>query len=113
MAWTKGMKSPNPGGRPKGAGLVRELAQTYTEDSIKALAAMMKNKRTPPSVRVSAAQTLLDRGWGRAPQYLEVEDKGLRGVLEGMHHEKESDTEAWVKDLIKDSKSDNSEDKTH
>jgi hypothetical protein len=60
--------SGNPGGRPKGSGLVRELAQGYTQSSIKILADIAKDKKAPHAARVSAANSLLDRGWGKPAQ---------------------------------------------
>lgn len=70
-------QSGNPGGRPKEAPEVRELARAHTPDAIKALSEIVKNKKANPSARVSAAAVLLDRGYGRASQDLTV-----RGSLE-------------------------------
>jgi hypothetical protein len=44
------------------------LCRAYTEESIRHLAAIMRQPEYPPAARVSAAGILLDRGWGRAPQ---------------------------------------------
>ena len=59
-------QSGNPGGRPKMAESVRDLARAHTEDAIKTLVAMLKAKTD--RARVAAAQALLDRGWGKAAQ---------------------------------------------
>lgn len=67
--WEKGGPSPNPGGRPKEIGHVVELARQHTEEAIEALVEIV-NDRTAGNVRarVTAANALLDRAWGRAPQ---------------------------------------------
>lgn len=65
-------RSGNPGGRPKVAAEVRELARQYTDVAIKALTDIMQDEKSPPAARVSAATVLLDRAYGRAPQDLTV-----------------------------------------
>lgn len=64
-------QSGNPGGRPKLTGHVQELARAHTEDAIKTLAAIMLDKKANATSRATAAQALLDRGWGKPPQQLE------------------------------------------
>jgi hypothetical protein len=69
-------KSGNPGGRPKGVTKlvvadVRALARTYGEDAIGALVRVMGNVKTP-SARVSAAIAVLDRGYGKPSQRMDV-----------------------------------------
>jgi hypothetical protein len=61
------------GGRRKGSrnkvgGDVRELAQTHTPAAIKTLVDVMRDDEAPPAARVMAANALLDRGHGKAPQ---------------------------------------------
>ena len=51
---------------------LRSLARAHTELSIQTLAGIARNSTS----RVSAAQALLDRGWGRAPQQLVGEAGG-------------------------------------
>lgn len=75
MKFQKG-QSGNPGGRPKEAGEVKELARAHTAEAIKTLASIMRAKRTPSAARVAAANALLDRGWGKAPQAITGEDGG-------------------------------------
>jgi hypothetical protein len=66
-AFKKG-QSGNPGGRPKTIKEVQELAREQTVPSIKALA----DNLTDPSgaIRNAAAEALLNRGWGKAPQVI-------------------------------------------
>ncbi len=59
----------NPGGRPKlpeDVKHVRELARKYTEGAIDTLAEVMATGS--PNARVSAANSLIDRGWGKPEQ---------------------------------------------
>jgi hypothetical protein len=54
-------RSGNPGGRPRAALDVQELARSKTTEAIEALTAALHS----PRERVQAACALLDRGWGR------------------------------------------------
>src|SRR5262249_46964508 len=47
---------------------VRELAQEHTPAAIKTLVEVMRDDEAPPTARVMAANALLDRGHGKAPQ---------------------------------------------
>ena len=55
----------NAGGRPKDEHRVAELARTYTTEAIDTLVDLMRSARDE-RVRGTAAQALLDRGWGKA-----------------------------------------------
>jgi hypothetical protein len=64
---------PKTGGRKKGSANkvganVRALAQRYTEEAIETLAKIMRDKSAPPQARAMAADRLLDRAHGKAPQ---------------------------------------------
>ena len=66
--WTKGMPSPNPAGRPKmpkSVKEVKELAKEFTPMALKTLAAVCSNPKAPPAARVAAADSLINRAWGR------------------------------------------------
>jgi hypothetical protein len=52
---------------------VREMARTRTKEAVDLLTEAMNSAKAPWSARVMAAQALLDRGWGKAPQTIEVE----------------------------------------
>ena len=58
-------KSGNPGGRPKDEHRVAELARSYTVEAIETLVDLMRHGKDE-RVRGTAAQALLDRGWGKA-----------------------------------------------
>jgi hypothetical protein len=59
--------SGNPGGRPRDEHRVADLARSYTTEAIETLVDLMRNA-TEDRVRGTAAQALLDRGWGKARQ---------------------------------------------
>ena len=54
--------------KSKAAAQIRALARRHTRAAIKVLAAIMNQSDGPATARVSAAQALLDRGWGKAAQ---------------------------------------------
>lgn len=70
--WAKGV-SGNPKGKPPVIREVRELAQAYTVDAIESLRDIMVDQKANGSARVQAAVALLDRGWGRPKQSVEVQ----------------------------------------
>jgi hypothetical protein len=61
--------SGNPGGRPKVVAEVQELARQHTTDAVETLVSIMTNPNSAPAARVSAANALLDRGYGKPPQH--------------------------------------------
>jgi Family of unknown function (DUF5681) len=67
-------QSGNPGGRPKVVAEVRELARAHTGEAIETLVSIMTNTKSAPAARVSAANSLLDRGYGKPPQHITGED---------------------------------------
>ncbi len=65
-----GSTLPNPG--RKGGPLVTTLARQHTEKAIALLAEVMLDPKAPQAARVTAAQALLDRGWGKAPIQIDL-----------------------------------------
>lgn len=63
--------------KSKAAAEVRTLARRHSKAAVKVLAAIMNDEEGPATARVSAAQALLDRGWGKAAQPLAGEEGGL------------------------------------
>src|SRR5262249_41268302 len=57
--------SGNPSGRPKAVAEIRALAREHTKAALEALVEIVNNKKAPPAARVAAANSLLDRGYGR------------------------------------------------
>ena len=66
-------QSGNPGGRPKVVAQVKELAREHTGEAIETLVSIMTNPKYAPAARVSAANALLDRGYGKPPQHISGE----------------------------------------
>jgi Family of unknown function (DUF5681) len=69
MSFKKG-QSGNPGGRPKAIAEVKEPAREHTGEAIQTLVSKMTNPKSAPAARVSAANSLLDRGYGKPPQHI-------------------------------------------
>ena len=74
-------QSGNPGGRPRDEQKVAELARSYTREAIETLAELMRSGNDE-RVRGTAAQALLDRGWGKPK--LEVVSEAGGSYLEAL-----------------------------
>jgi hypothetical protein len=68
-----GSQLPNKGRR--GGPLVTTLARRHTEDAVNLLAKVMADEKAPPAARVTAAQALLEQGWGKAPIQINLDVK--------------------------------------
>ncbi|ADE38432.1 DUF5681 domain-containing protein [Candidatus Puniceispirillum marinum] len=68
-------QSGNPGGRPKDEHRVAELARSYTVEAIDTLVELMRDGKDE-RVRGTAAQALLDRGWGKAKVEVVTDTEG-------------------------------------
>jgi hypothetical protein len=75
-------KSGNPGGRPRILANVQEAARQYTAEAMETLANIMRDAKAPPATRVAAANSLLDRGWGRAPASLSLSHETAEATSE-------------------------------
>jgi hypothetical protein len=62
--------------KSKAAAEIKALAKKHSRAAIKVLAGIMNQADGPATARVSAAQALLDRGWGKAAQPIAGEDGG-------------------------------------
>ena len=65
-------QSGNPSGRPKRDENLAALARMHTEDAIAVLVSIATDPKVNPSARISAANSLLDRGHGKPPQAVAV-----------------------------------------
>jgi hypothetical protein len=63
MRFEKG-QSGNLGGRPRGYGDLRDIARQHTELALRTLVDIAEHGENE-SARVTAANALLDRGWGK------------------------------------------------
>ena len=61
---------------------IRSLARSHTRTAINVLVGIMRSKDATAAARVSAANAILDRGWGKAAQAIE---NGDDGALELIH----------------------------
>ncbi len=55
---------------------IRSLARSHTRTAVRVLVGVMRSEDATPAARVSAANAILDRGWGKATQPLENSDDG-------------------------------------
>lgn len=74
-------QSGNPGGRPKGEAKVREAAREHTEAALAVLVGALSDEDA--RVRIKAAETLLDRGWGKPKQTIGGDDESPLQMLIG------------------------------
>jgi len=78
MPFKKG-QSGNPGGRAhivtKDGKTLRQLSRDHTREALDVLLEVMRDKGAPQSARVSAAQMIHDRGWGKPTQPIGGDDE--------------------------------------
>jgi hypothetical protein len=67
---------------PKSLTEIRSLARSHTRTALNVLVGVMRSKDATATARVSAANAILDRGWGKATQPLE---NSANGPLELIH----------------------------
>lgn len=65
-------QSGNPAGLPRGLREVAAAARAYTLEMLEILVKIARDAKASPAARASAAQYVIDRGHGRAPQYIEL-----------------------------------------
>jgi hypothetical protein len=58
-------------GRPEGP-TVTTLARQHTQAAMAVLREIVDDAKAPPAARATAAQALLDRGWGKAPIQIDL-----------------------------------------
>ncbi|MGL9620924.1 hypothetical protein QRQ56_23195 [Bradyrhizobium sp. U531] len=59
---------------------IRALARGHTRTALKVLIGIMRNDSATPAVRLSAANAVLDRGWGKSAQPIESGEEGVETV---------------------------------
>lgn len=60
---------------------IRSLARAHTEAAINCLAGIMNKESAPESARVAAANSLMDRGWGKAPQVITGDEENPLAII--------------------------------
>ena len=60
---------------------IRSLARSHTRTALNVLVGVMRSKDATAATRVSAANAILDRGWGKAPQAIENDESGALELL--------------------------------
>ncbi len=55
---------------------IRSLARSHTRAALNVLVAVMRNTKATAPARIAAANAILDRGWGKAPQAIHNGDDG-------------------------------------
>ena len=75
--------SGNVGGRPRDEQKVAELARSYTREAIETLAELMRSGNDE-RVRGTAAQALLDRGWGKPKVEVVSDEAGYVQALKAV-----------------------------
>jgi hypothetical protein len=67
---------------PRAVTEIRSLARSHTRTALNVLVGVMRSKDATATAKVSAANAILDRGWGKAAQAIE---NGGDGPLELIH----------------------------
>lgn len=80
----KNLSGSGPGGARPGSGrkpgkvtaTLREIAREHTDKAVKALLDVLENADAPPAARVAAANSILDRGYGKPSQPIDGDGQG-------------------------------------
>ena len=60
---------------------IRSLARTHTRIAIRMLVNVMRNPKASAAAQVAAANSILDRGWGKATQPIGNSDDGALELI--------------------------------
>jgi D-serine deaminase-like pyridoxal phosphate-dependent protein len=81
MTFKKG-QSGNPGGKPKELKEIQVEARKMSFDALKTLETVCKNSKSPAAARVAAANAILDRAYGKPPQFISGDADQFRSAIE-------------------------------
>jgi hypothetical protein len=59
---------------------IRSLARSHTRTALRVLVGIMRSDDATPAVRLSAANAILDRGWGKSAQPIESGEEGVETI---------------------------------
>lgn len=80
----KGGPRPNSGRKPgKVTAPLREIARQHMKTAVNALLGVLKDDEAPAAARVSAANSILDRGYGKPAQPIDGDGEG--GAIKSVH----------------------------
>jgi hypothetical protein len=65
-------QSGNPGGRPKALKEVIELCRDLTAKGVERMGKILADDTAPPAAQVAAFNAVMDRGWGKVSQAVEL-----------------------------------------
>lgn len=65
----------NRGVRLKDPKALIQLARTHTEEALNTIIILMQSEGSPPAVRMRCAEILIERGYGKAPQAILIQDE--------------------------------------
>lgn len=74
-------KSGNPGGRPKMPVELKEACKAFTPEGIEILISIAQNTKARDGDRIRAIECILDRGYGKPQQSVEVDAKSIPQVV--------------------------------
>jgi hypothetical protein len=66
---------------PRSVTEIRSIARSHTRKAINVLVGIMRSEDATAAARVTAANAILDRGWGKPPQSLQNSDGGALELI--------------------------------
>jgi Family of unknown function (DUF5681) len=90
--WLPGGRSPNAGGLSREKRELVDVARERSPAALDKIFAIMNDETVPPAVQLAAAGMILDRGYGKPRQSVEVAKQGrtLEELLLAIHEEREA-----------------------
>jgi hypothetical protein len=76
-----GLTEPGKVKKAKSVTEIRSLARSHTRTAINVLVGIMRSKDATAAARVTAANAILDRGWGKANQAIEIGDESALELI--------------------------------
>ena len=66
---------------PRSVTEIRSIARSHTRKAINVLVGIMRSETATAAARVTAANAILDRGWGKPPQSIQGSDGGALELI--------------------------------
>jgi hypothetical protein len=77
---------------------IRSIARSHTRTAVNVLVGIMRSKDATAAARVSAANAILDRGWGKATQTIDTSEDAPLELIHRIErvivHPENSDSES-------------------